>query len=290
VLYKILDRSWQEKTRAMRGAYRGRKCFIVAGGPSANRIDYQKVRSEVSRGAMVMGVNNFAGTELAKIIRPDFIVVSDPNYLNDFLDPHKKGRLAGEHTEHMTNIDQAQPLTVFMPHTWKEQVVAHDVFQRHERRYFFHCENIAGKPNGCDLLKPRYYLAMTAYIGVSIAAYLGFDELYLIGFDEDYIRDLRVNIRNELICQDRHFYPLSEKRISVNRTSVSGQDLEAFCLNVVNCCISQKKLFTDASALGTKIFNCNPDSYVTGFPKTDAYLSAAELRSPDSRPRPSSQD
>jgi hypothetical protein len=70
------------KLRSLKDIYRGRECIIIGGGPGSATLKNYQYEALRDRGVVVLVLNNFWLSPLAKFIIPDFIVTSDPAYSN----------------------------------------------------------------------------------------------------------------------------------------------------------------------------------------------------------------
>lgn len=271
LVYKMVSRDWQKPAREARDRHLGGKCFIFATGPSVNRIDLDKVEYHVKREEYgVIGVNSFNSSELAKRFPPDYVMISDPCYLDEPEDSKYKSKL----THDIERIKSLKASTLILPHQWAERVERGGLFPEQKKVYFFNCENTKSAGTGCDLLGVRYYISMTAYKAVVAAAHLGFRELYLLGYDEDQISGLSIDIKNHVIWQDRHFYADDPAYSNRDMTVEYGMTYDSFCANVIRSCESQRKINNDVISIGGQVWNCNPSSFVVGFQKTDRFQLA----------------
>lgn len=269
VLYKILHRDWLAGTENLRAQHAGKSCFIFATGPSVNKLDLEKIKLRLGGGAKLIGINSYISSELAQEMPPDYHIISDLSYmaLPDRLKKYKE-----ETDKDLESIKKLDGFHLLVPHHWQHNEACKALIGGKKISYFNHSENVEGSPNGADITRPRYYVAMTAYIGISVALYMGFKEIFLCGFDEDRVVGMEVDIRNHLIWREHHFYPEDENRAWRDMTAETGTTWESFCLNAALCVQGQKKLQADANHLGAKIINLNPSSYVTAFEKSGEFL------------------
>jgi hypothetical protein len=268
LVYKILRREWQKPVLSLKNKHINEKCFIFATGPSVNEMDLDLVQSCITNeGFSVIGVNSFNSSDLATRFSPRYALISDPCYLDEPETSKYKPKFIAD-LERMKSIKN---LTLILPHQWFDRISELNLFPAQEKAFFFNCENFPAKPTGCNLLAQRYYVSLTAYKAIIAAAYMGFREIYLLGFDEDYVSGLSIDENNHIIWQDRHFYPDDEAYKRRDMTVEANLTFEVYCANIIRSCISQRKINSDVQSLGGAVFNCNPNSYVIGFPKTKRF-------------------
>ncbi len=271
LLYRILNRSWISNTKALHNKHKNQSCFIFATGPSVNRLDIEKIRARLNAGDKLIAINSYISSELATVMPPDYHIISDASYmaLPDNLKKYKD-----ETDRDLETIRKLGGFHLLVPHNWQLKENFHALCANKKVSFFNHSENIVGNPNGADITKPRYYLALTAYIGISVALYMGFKNIFLCGFDEDRVVGMEITENNHLIWRDNHFYPETQERCYRDMTVETGTTWESFCISAALSVQGQKKIQMDADFLNAKILNCNPASYVTGFKKTSAFLKS----------------
>lgn len=239
------------RTRALKGTQRGNSAFVFGNGPSMQKIDPRKIKGYQDQGYQIIAVNNFLYSEISNLIKPDYIVFSDPLDFVDVSDDHPRaerariGKLQKEKVV-ASNIPLFIPLTYFRLH------------QTAPTYYFCDAENIFSK-NVADITKPRGYMSWTGMKALAIACYLGFSEIYICGMDYDMFRNLKVNENCEPYWLVEHFYDDDElKGYKIDKSSNTTGEILYFAH--LNFTVHEKfKEFP--------IFNLDPESLVDTFSK-----------------------
>lgn len=270
---RVLNREWQASLAKYKNRHSGEDIFIFATGPSVNKMNLAKVKDRVAQGAKVFGVNSYISSSLAQEFPPHFTIFSDPCYIID-----ETSAYAPEWKKDLDAMTEFHKSVVVLPHHWATESKIATKLAGREILYYNHGENYWGAPNGCNPVKPRYYMAMTAYIAIVLSGYLGFKNIYLLGFDEDQFSGVVLDENQDMIWQDTHFYPESKSRVTRNMTKEIGMTFDDYCIGVVQSNISQRKITADIEAIGAKVLNCNPYSFCAGFPKTKEFIQEEYLR------------
>lgn len=167
---------WSHRLRRLRGAYAGRRCFVMGNGPSLNEMDLAPLGDE-----LVWGLNRCYLLFDRIDWRPSFYVSQDSVGLI-------------ESAEEISRLVRDNPMMLcFLPSTYgKGRVIAPSGDNLHwvdSRRV--DAMSVGAEGLGVDLLRLHrtgvatlYTVAATA---IQLAAYLGFDPIYLIGCDNSYV-------------------------------------------------------------------------------------------------------
>jgi len=185
--------------------HKGKRCFILATGPSINKQDLNPLKNEIC-----IAVSAFWAHKNIKIINPLYHVEA-PNHppfgievLRSSFDGYQK--------------NYSDETIYFFGHSQYEFSNLHYIKQnpqlKNDNFYFLnYCysqpldKRIYRNPKVWDICKPLFGARTVIYSAIQIAAYMGFKEIYLLGCDHDYLMDLaRIT--------DHHFYKDEESGIS----------------------------------------------------------------------------
>lgn len=186
---------WDEaKIKALKDKFKGERCFIIGNGPSLNKLDLSKLKSEYS-----FGVNGIFYKTDEMGFKPTFFVVEDKHVMAD-------------------NIDRINLYEVdykFFPNIYKNQVTDFknvilfnmDVGFYIEKSKFYEKSRFSK-----DCSKVLYCGQSVTFLNLQLAYYLGFSEVYLIGMDFEYkIRESDVSIKGGVLesteDDENHFHP-----------------------------------------------------------------------------------
>ncbi len=195
------QRELMRKNEVLRGAGRGKRCFILGNGPSLNDHDLLRLKDE-----HVFVVNRFIHHPDAHLIAPRYYVVVDPKFGagswgQDFIE-EVEHRLP--HTNVFTGYDGWRFLNE------RKLLQTHRRFVIHPNQYFHF-----GYPFSIDLTRGIPGADNVTKTAVSIAAWMRFDEIHLLGIDGNGL----------LLTNNTHFYghvPQPSEQLELERSLVSS--------------------------------------------------------------------
>jgi hypothetical protein len=173
-----------KRLAALRGAYAGRRCFVMGNGPSLMRTDVRRLRDEVTIGSNALFlIADFMG------YRPTFHTVEDVLVAED---------RAGE-------LNAMRGTTKIFPRD-----LAYCLKQDESTLYINFRRNYAGFPKFSDRFEHECYWGGTvSMLNLQLAYYLGCNPIYMIGFDHDY--KVPPNLKSHIIHSDaddvNHIHP-----------------------------------------------------------------------------------
>ena len=156
------NRDVLKKIRSLKGAFDGKRCFIIGTGPSLTTSDLELLQNEYTFGTNRI-YELFDKTEW----RPTFYVNQDADLIKKFSEL----------------IKEVPSKYLFLPIDFK------DLFNDERIHYFVlkHKEYYPKKaPFSADVSKHLSQGFTVTYGSIQIAAYLGFSEIYLLGVDHNY--------------------------------------------------------------------------------------------------------
>lgn len=168
-LFHIMKKTNNARLRFWKNKYRGKRCFIVATGPSLTLEDLNLLKNEICFGVNSV-VKLFSRTEW----RPTFYGIQD----------------AGVYKNLEGIINQERMETVFISETLskqfnvKEEYIKFNHFSCFHRSHREMMPKIVGFSN--DVEEIVYDGYSVTYSMLQIACYMGFDEIYLLGCDCNY--------------------------------------------------------------------------------------------------------
>lgn len=243
-----------KSTLALKNSKKGKKVFVFGSGPSMNILDPIKISNYViNEGFEVIAVNSYMYSNFAKLVKPNFMVFSDPLDFIDVPDTHPRiNRAIKGKEDKLMAIKNDIPLIVpiqFSEHTKKN----------HGKVYYFNdCPNYFSEK--INLLKPRPYKSFTGMKAIASAIHMGYDEIYICGFDYDHFKKTTVNKDNQIVHEFAHFYESKDRPnhyVPVNRSF--GHHLHDCALAFI-----QHDKFRNFN-----VINLNQNSLIDSFPKND---------------------
>ncbi|MDR3696314.1 6-hydroxymethylpterin diphosphokinase MptE-like protein [Mucilaginibacter sp.] len=145
------------KLRRLKDIHKGKRCFIIANGPSLNKIDLTLLKDEIT-----IGMNRIYLIEEKIGYLPNYLVVSDiPIQLKQFSEEY------------------GQVKTIKLYNWWARHLFANDT----DINFFYQHFTCDFQP---DFTKTVGNSKSVTYVCMQLAFYMGFDEVYLIGKDHSY--------------------------------------------------------------------------------------------------------
>ena len=148
----------KKKLQQFKNIHKGKRCFIVANGPSLKKTDLTLLKNEIT-----IGMNRIYLLEKVNGFKPTYLVSSDmPTQLKQF-------------TKEYNEIDHIRF------YNWN----ARKLFDENENLIFLDAR--FSRRFGKDLIKERIGNSKSvAYACLHLAYYMGFEEVILIGKDHSY--------------------------------------------------------------------------------------------------------
>ncbi len=218
---------------SIKNMYEGKRCFIIATGPSLTQDDVELLKDEIT-----FGVNGIIRMYKKTSFRPTFYAICDPNvfaeYVSDGTDM-AVGTFCQERafvTDTIAAQDkrlQADPMVGVIPYSYLNHMVSARGLT------FRYRKNICrGAYNACSVVN----------FCINIAHYMGFHEIYLIGTDctsstakqyfDDYLQDQKTNPYMKAMCERNSIkaYAFIKKKVEkdgvVVYNATRGGALEVF--------------------------------------------------------------
>ena len=247
------------KLLARKGCGAGRTAFVLASGPSINKLDPDKIRKMCKdNNGEVLCVNYFINSDFAKATGVDYWLLSDPRHFDSSL------------TETVIAHEKANQIVknaLFVSEFYADkasQISNLDIipFNDNETSSIF--------SNNIDPCFPRTYVTMSAYKALAVAIYLGYDKIYIGGFDNSYIRDLGCDENNNLYRRINQFYVAQDAYLPPQRDYKMGLAMNENPRkrNVAEELLAYSRLFSDLYKFSKfDIVNLDPDSLTDAFSK-----------------------
>lgn len=239
--------------------HKGKRCFILATGPSINKQDLRPLRNEIC-----IAVSAFYVHKEIKTIRPLYHVEapSHPPFGIEVAHTSFEGYRKNYSDETIYFLGHSQYVFSYFNYLKQNPHIKKDNF------YFLnYCypiilnENNYNRQSLWDICSPLFAVRTVIYSAIQIAAYMGFKEIYLLGCDHDYLMDL-----NRIT--DHHFYKDEESGIS------DAEHLSAFNTEWWFCQYyyrwKEYRLMNDyLTSNGCRIFNATNGGMLDVFPRVN---------------------
>jgi hypothetical protein len=235
-------------------------CFILANGPSINKLDPKKLANfSMDNQADIICMNYFINSDfLRELGGVDYWVLSDPRHF-DLNDPQT--------VESHSNARKFVHKGVFLPEMY-EKKIPDDI----NKIVFNDLQGSSVFSRNINPLFPRSYLTLTAYKAIALAIYLGYDKIYIAGLDNTHILDIGCDAENRIYRKKNHFYKLKDENDSDNRDYKMGLGRNELPRNrnMAQEIMAYSRLFGDLYRFAHhKIYNLDINSLTDAFCKSD---------------------
>lgn len=174
--------------RKYKGIHKGKRCFIVATGPSLTIEDLEKLKDEYTF-SMNSIYTSYANTDW----RPTYYVIQDPfvyeKIHKDLNSSDYEGMFIGSLVLDKFKVEIDKNINVFPL----------DLIWQQIPRMHYHTQFSE------DIYERVYSGYNVAYSTLQIAAYMGFTEIYLIGADCNYLQEKKYFMADKNRKEERYF-------------------------------------------------------------------------------------
>ncbi len=258
-LLKIAVKSKRLKQWDVAG--RNHKLCIMGNGNSLNR-DLPGSRAVFNE---YMVVNRFVLSPLYVSIKPKYYVLADPHFFESEEGSELLSQIAGQTT---WTLHLFVPVDVFRKGTVQVKLETNPRIRLH----YFNTQIFRGFYTIRNLLyteglaSPRVQNVVVGCL--MIALRMQYKQIYLFGVEHSWIRNLRVNLNNEIYVNDDRFFENGKKK---ERLYVDTEYRPFLLHDLLRNFAYMFEAYFEIKALanreGATIINCTPDSYIQAFEK-----------------------
>ncbi len=248
-LYYFKNREILSQNKTLKNSHRGKRCFILATGPSINEQDLKKLSGE-----FCISISNFFVHKDFNVIRPKYHVFAESH------DPITENQMATwfyDAEKHFTPEIQVLMSAHDKPTSDKIRLFS-------KQKIFYHLIDYRRQlsPSSEINFKHRIPAIQTAtHIAIYLALYLGAKEICLLGCDHDWI------LRQ---WENKHFYFENQNVLFEHKKVLKKTvDMETEFKNYLKLWDIYKRIRDYGERRGVKIWNCTPGSFLDVFPKID---------------------
>ena len=172
----------KKRIKNFKGIHKGRRCFIVANGPSLKETDLTLLNNEIT-----IGLNRIYLLFNENAFRPTYLVTVNELILEQFskeICQLEMPKFLNWNRRNHYNISDSNMSFI------KSKMVIKDSF-------------------GCDIAKPIVTGATVTFVALQIAYYMGFQQVILIGLDHNYAEKgnpSETEVRTDNVDRS-HFHP-----------------------------------------------------------------------------------
>lgn len=248
--YKNID-----KWRSQKGKYAGKRCFLIANGPSLNMTPLYLLKDEYTimfnRASLMMERLNYS---------PSFYMVTDSLVANNIRD------------EIPFYIEKCEK--VFVPDITKGELLKIKDFVPYEENVYYMYE----EPVRFSHTLPYMSVGGTViYAAFQVLLYMGFDEVIVVGNDMNYVLHKNVDIIKEqqskyMLSQELHSNKDDDPNHFDPRYFGKGREFHQPNEGVINRIFcSLDVVAKEYEKAGVKVVNAGYNSMVKSFPRKDFF-------------------
>jgi len=242
-----------------KNAFAGRKCFIIATGPSIKRQDLKKLKGQLS-----ISVSNF-------YVHPDFAEIKPEFHLFAAMHPpiteDQYSAMLKDAEKHFPHGQK-----ILMSIGDKHIVEKFNALKKQNVYYYsLGLKNIKPKST-IDFSKQLPTIQTSPHIAIYLAIYLGAKEINLLGCDHDWILHFG---------ETRHFY--DEKKSVLSQKGYDewrGSDFGTECAAYASLWEKYRRMRAYASAHGITVINCTDGGLLDVFPRKNLEAALETKQSP----------
>jgi hypothetical protein len=243
-----------QAVRELHGRSSERIALVLGLGPSIRKLDAEKIVEQQERGDLdVFAVNAFALSKLAETVVPRYYVLTDPAFFGGDV-AHYKSTSRASPTDVWEYIQRHQDTTVVIPHN-RSVPAGIEV----SRLVYVNALGLQGFTNETSPIKPRGYLAITAYSALGLAGWMGYGRILISGIDNSQFRNMRLSSRGKVAVGASHAYTTDDGR--ANEIALFSRGGVAAYFEDVSRLFRDLELFR-----GLPIENLDQDTLVDTFP------------------------
>lgn len=200
-----------QRTRALKNSAINRKVLLIGSGPSSGYIDSYALDAFRNHGGITIAVNNWERQLRICAHTPDWLVLSDPESLND------RGVNSERARSLISYVRNNSEIKLLVPFSDVGRVSS--LFNNHDIYGFCDIE-IPFNSLGVNILMPRPYLSMTLYKALAFAKYIRPEKIFILGMDNNFFKKIVVDEKNEIYVTSQ--YPDYELQYKANVATSIG--------------------------------------------------------------------
>ena len=262
--YSWRDREILKRNLGLRGKYTGKRCFIIAGGPSVSSIDLGRLRNEYT---FVM--TEFDKNPQFEKLNPKFYIITDSTYFTEGEANHWPTQLKKK------NQVVAQNTTMILSLGAKSFIEKYKLFTNHPLYYIgtqgIFTDNL---PFSIELEQYVPNPKNSVLMCLMAASYMGFSPIYLLGCEHNF---LSKNIGYGKSMVYDHSYEdevsvLDPTNEEILKKYFAPKDLymtyEKNIANILQLFRNYRFFYQKAKKVypGIQIYNATPNSFLDVFP------------------------
>lgn len=235
--------------------HKGKRCFILATGPSINKLNLSVLKDEIC-----FGVGQFYLHKDIDVVNPEYHIQAPQH---PPFDTETAITIFKSYKKYYKNTTVIFLGDSNFKHSYKRVLLKHTNLKR-KNNIFINFRNVIPldeynylSNNVWDITKKPFPVCTVIFMALQVALYMGFKEIYLLGCDHDYLKDVnRVS--------NHHFYN-EEKGISDVEHLTNYYDTEKWFFDYYKRWKCYRLVKEFARGKGVKIYNSTHGSMLDVF-------------------------
>lgn len=238
---------------------------IMGNGPSLRETIEQN--GDVLAKSKTLAVNFAANADAYRLLRPAIYVLADPHFFKVDTDGKADDQNVTRLWQNISKTDWT--MTLYVPCRVKlPGFITNNGNITIKRFNMTPGEGLKGPVHwlyrhGLAMPRPRNVLIAS----IMVALREGYRDIRIVGADHTWSRDLWVDDKNRVISVQKHFYNDNEKEFERVANEYAGYHLHDILNSLTIAFRSYHQISDYARAIGAKIINCTPGSFIDAFPR-----------------------
>lgn len=261
----ILLSKWRVKIKKQK---RDKDIVILGNGPSLNQM--LETHSDFLNNKELICVNHFPTTDFYCKLQPKYFMTSAPDLWLDDIDEHFV--TASNRLFNAMKSKTTWHLEFFIPFEARKYKRWQNILAKNKNINinFYNNTPVEGWQGFCHLLfknnlgMPRPHNIMVP--SIFNAVNLGYKTIYLWGAEHSWLKDIRVNEKNEALINQKHFYDEKHSKAqTLDKRGVGARRLHEILHKFMLAFRGYFDLKAYAEKNKVKILNATPNSYIDAF-------------------------
>ncbi|MBU1145313.1 MAG: DUF115 domain-containing protein [Firmicutes bacterium] len=240
------DKKLLEKNNVLKHKYKNQRCFILATGPSLNKVDLDLLNGEVT-----IGVNSIWQHYDFTKWEPEVIC-----YVHPIETEYQKSDSWKKYFSEFQLISKKSTLLTRLRE--KKIIETQQLFPLDRTKFISFGKELHRVRNvNFDLTRNIPSSKTVGVTAIITAVYMGCNPIYLLGFDHDWLTQRG---------STTHFFKKEDALIEEEVGSTIHGDYDFYCREAVTVWKAYKVLKKALDKMGIEILNASPDSFLDVFP------------------------
>ncbi len=240
------DKKFLKKNVELKDSALGKRCFVIATGPSIKTQDLTRLAGEIS-----ISVSNFYVHPDFKTIKPLYHIFA-PSHLP--ITPEQYGVMLKDSEKYFPENQN-----IFISTTDRHIVEKFGVLKKQNVYYYTPGHKDLKASRDIDFTNQLPAIQTSPHIAIYLALYVGAKEIFLLGTDHDWILHLG---------ETRHFYDEKDSSLSqAGYNEWSETDLGTECAAYVSLWDKYRKIRSYAKHRGIPMYNATVGGLLDLFPR-----------------------